>query len=58
VALAQRGAATEHRLHVAPIKLGQQAEHFGDQQILLQDRWVQLTQAALIGFDDGAKLGG
>jgi len=57
VALAQGGAAAKHGLHVAPIKLGQQAEHFGDQQILFKNRRIQLTQAALIGFDDGATLG-
>lgn len=58
MALAQRGAATEHGLHVVPVEVGQQTEHFGDQQILLKDRRIQLTQSALIGFDDGAKLGG
>lgn len=36
----------------------QLAEHVGDQQILLKDRRIQLTQAELIGFFDGATLGG
>jgi predicted esterase len=36
----------------------QHPQHFGDQQILLKYRGIQVTQAALIGFSQGANLGG
>jgi len=58
MALAQRGATTEHRLDLTPVEGGEHPQHFGDQQILLKDRGIQIAQAALIGFFDGATLGG
>jgi hypothetical protein len=58
MALTQRGASAEHRLNLTPVEGGEHPQHFGDQQILLKDRGIQVTQAALIGFFDGATLGG
>ena len=58
VTLAQRGTAAEHGLHVAPIKLGQQAEHVSDQQILLKDRGRKISEAEAQRFFDGTTLGG
>ncbi len=58
MALAQRGAAAEHRLNLTPVEGGEHPQHFGYQQILLQDRGRQISEAEAQRFFDGATLGG